>query len=435
MEPWRILLAEDEAFVIQVTVDMLAELPLEVCVAKDGREALEQAKAIHPDLILLDAMMPGLDGFEVAAALKANPATQDIPIIFMTARALVEDKVRGLELGAEDYLVKPIRREELLARVRNVLRRLEARRATQPEEVSLMRGRLETMSLPNIIQMLEADRRTGTLRLRSEGRRAEVMFNEGRIAYAMEGPRQGEAAVYGLLGWRQGEFALEPSSGLGPAAAQVEGPNQALIIEGARRLDEVPALRRALGSLEGRIAMLPVFREGFLHRTLPRGLTQLVDLCDGTRTLPQLLEASSLDEWETLTMLGRFLKLGMLEHGEAAKRGLPRLGIQIPLDFQALKAFTVSRSFDLSPRGIFLCTTQILPVGEDILVRFKLPGVAHGFKVVGRVIWSSPTDTPQGFPAGMGIQFLDLPAEEQATIERYVVEMFLDRALTADRRE
>ena len=117
------------------------------------------------------------------------------------------------------------------------------------------------------------------------------------------------------------------------------------------------------------------------------------------------------------------------------QRGLPRLGIQIPLDFQDLKAFTVSRSFDLSPRGIFLCTTQILPVGEDILVRFKLPGVAYAFKVVGRVIWSSPTDTPQGFPAGMGIQFLDLAAEEQAAIERYVVEMFLDRALTAESRE
>ncbi len=434
MEPWRVLLAEDEAFVAQMTVDMLAELPLEVRVAKDGREALEQAKAIHPDLILLDAMMPELDGFEVAAVLKANPATQDIPIIFMTARSLVDDKVRGLELGAEDYLIKPIRREELLARVRNVLRRVEARRAAPPAETSLMRGRLETMSLPNIIQVLEAERRTGTLRLRSGGRRAEVLFDEGRVACAVEGPRQGEAAVYGLLGWQQGEFALESTAGAGPADARVTKPNQSLLIEGARRLDEIPALRRALGSLAGPIRMIPVFREGFLHRTLPRGVHQLVDLCDGTQTLPQLLEASSLDEWETLTLFGRFLKLGMLEHGDPAKRGLPRLGIQIPLDFQALKAFTASRSFDLSPRGIFLSTTQILPVGEDILVRFKLPGAPHPFKVVGRVIWSSPTDTPQGFPAGMGVQFLDLAAEEQATVERYVVEMFLDRALTEEPR-
>ncbi len=429
MEPWRILLAEDEALVAQVTVDMLAELPLEVHLARNGREALEQAKAIHPDLILLDGMMPELDGFEVAAALKANPATTDIPIIFMTARGLVEDKVRGLELGAEDYLVKPVRREELLARVRNVLRRVEARRATSSEETPLMRGRLETMSLPNIVQVLEAERRTGRLRLSSGGRRAEVLFSEGRIAYAMEGPRQGEAAMYRLLTWREGEFSLEPSAGLGPAAARVTEPNQALLIEGVRRLDEIPALHRALDSLEGPVKMIAVFREGFLQKTLPHGFAQLVDLCDGTRTLAQLVEASSLDEWETLTLLGRFLKLGMLEHGDSVRRGLPRLGIQIPLEFQALKAFTTSRSFDLSPRGIFLCTKQISPVGEEILVRFTLPGVEHPFKIVGRVVWSSPTDTPQGFPAGMGVQFLDLAAEEQATIERYLVEMFLDRAL------
>ncbi len=435
MDAWRVLLAEDEAVMAQMTLDMLAELPLEVRVARDGRQALEQAKAILPDLILLDAMMPELDGFEVAAALKANPATQDIPIIFMTARALVADKVRGLELGAEDYLIKPIRREELLARVKNVLRRAEARRATLPSETSVMRGRLETMSLSNIIQVLEAEQRTGMLRLTSEGRRGEMVFAEGRVAYAMEGSRQGEAAVYRLLTWLRGEFALEPTPGTGPNEAQVTRANQALLIEGARRLDEIPVLRQALGPLEGPVRMLSVFREAFLQRALPRGLNQIVDLCDGSRTLPQLLETSSQDEWETLTFLVRFRKLGMLEPGDAAKRGIPRLGIQVPVDFQPMKTFTASRSFDLSPRGIFLCTTQAFPVGEEILVRFKLPGVAHPFKVVGRVVWSSPTDTPQGFPAGMGIQFLDLTPEEQGTIERYVVEMFLDRALTEEPAE
>jgi Tfp pilus assembly protein PilZ len=71
-------------------------------------------------------------------------------------------------------------------------------------------------------------------------------------------------------------------------------------------------------------------------------------------------------------------------------------------------------------------------VGHDILVRFTLPGVAHPFKVVGRVVWSSPTDTAEGYPAGMGIQFLDLSAEEQGNIERYVVDILLDRALAGE---
>ena len=431
MDRWRVLLAEDEALIAQMTVDMLAELPLEVSVARDGPEALRQAQAIQPDLILLDAMMPGLDGFEVAQVLKADPATQDIPIIFMTARSRDEDKVRGLELGADDYLIKPIKREELLARVKNVLRRAEARRPA-PAETSLMRGRLEMISLPNIIQALEAERRTGAIRVRSGGRRGEILLVEGRIASAMEGPRQGEAAVYRMLTWEEGEFALEPASGTAPLEALVTKPNQSLLLEGVRRLDEVAALRQALAPLEGPIRMFPGFRRGLLHRALPREFHQLVDLCDGTRMLPQLVEASSLDEWETLSLLVRFLKLGMLEHGQTAKRGVPRLGIQVPVDFQALKAFTTGNSFDVSPRGVFVRTTQVLPVGHDILVRFTLPGVAHPFKVVGRVVWSSPTDTAEGYPAGMGIQFLDLSAEEQGNIERYVVDMLLDRALAGE---
>ena len=79
---------------------------------------------------------------------------------------------------------------------------------------------------------------------------------------------------------------------------------------------------------------------------------------------------------------------------------------------------------------MFLRTTQVYPVGEDILVRFNLPGVAHPFKTVGRVMWSSSVDTSQGLPAGMGIQFLDLEGQEQGVVEQYVVELLLDRVLT-----
>ncbi|HYL81813.1 MAG TPA: TIGR02266 family protein [Candidatus Acidoferrum sp.] len=429
MAAWRVLLAEDEALMAQMMTDMLSELPLEVSVAKNGREALERVQQSRPDLVLLDCVMPELDGFEVAAALKGNPATQDIPIIFMTARVRMEDKVRGLELGAEDYLIKPVRREEILARVRNVLRRSEARRAAAPPESSLMRGRLEIMGLPNLIQVLEADRRTGTLRLVSEGHRGEILFIEGRLAYAMQGPRQGEAAVYRLLGWDKGDFELELTSGVGPAEAQVVRSNLSLLMEGIRRLDEVPSLRQVLSPVEGPVTMFPMFREGLLRRTLPSGFRHLVELCDGSKTLPELLEACSLDFWGTLSFLSRFFRLGMLEHGQAAQRAFPRLGLQVSVDFQSMKSFKPARSLDLSARGMFLRTSDALPVGEDVLVRFNLPGVAHSFKAVGRVMWSSPSDTPQGVPAGMGVQFLDLDAQGQTLIERYVVELLLDRAL------
>jgi uncharacterized protein (TIGR02266 family) len=409
--------------------DMFTEMQIAVSVAQNGREALRLVGATRPDLILLDCMMPELDGFEVAAALKSNPETQDIPIIFLTARGRVEDKIRGLELGADDYLIKPVRREEMLARVRNVLRRLESRRVAAPAESSLMRGRLEVMGLPNIFQALEAERRTGTLRLTHDGRRGEILFLEGRVAYAVEGERQGEAAVYRMVAWDTGDFELEQTSGSGPASAQITRSNQSLLVEGMRRLDELPSLREAIGAPDGPIRMFAVFREGLMRRTLPSGFHQLVALCDGTHRLPQLLEAGTLDEWTALTYLARFVKLGMLEHGVAAKRASPRLGIQVPVEFANLKDFKTARSLDVSARGMFLRTSQVYPVGEDVVVRFSLPGVARPFKAVGRVTWSSPTDTPQGLPAGMGVQFLDLDSQGQGVIEQFVVELLLDRIL------
>jgi uncharacterized protein (TIGR02266 family) len=429
MTTWRVLLAEDEALMAQMMADMLTEMQIAVSVAQNGREALRLVGATRPDLILLDCMMPELDGFEVAAALKSNPETQDIPIIFLTARGRVEDKIRGLELGADDYLIKPVRREEMLARVRNVLRRLESRRVAAPAESSLMRGRLEVMGLPNIFQALEAERRTGTLRLTHDGRRGEILFLEGRVAYAVEGERQGEAAVYRMVAWDTGDFELEQTSGSGPASAQITRSNQSLLVEGMRRLDELPGLRAAIGAPEGPIRMFAVFREGLMRRTLPSGFHQLVALCDGTHRLPQLLEAGTLDEWTALTYLARFVKLGMLEHGVAAKRASPRLGIQVPVEFANLKDFKTARSLDVSARGMFLRTSQVYPVGEDVVVRFSLPGVARPFKAVGRVTWSSPTDTPQGLPAGMGVQFLDLDSQGQGVIEQFVVELLLDRIL------
>jgi two-component system alkaline phosphatase synthesis response regulator PhoP len=91
--------------------------------ALDGYEGIMKAKSENPDIILLDIMMPGMDGFEVCQLLKADPASRHIPIIMLTAKGEVNDKVEGLEMGADDYVTKPFNLKELKARIRIVLRR------------------------------------------------------------------------------------------------------------------------------------------------------------------------------------------------------------------------------------------------------------------------------------------------------------------------
>jgi diguanylate cyclase (GGDEF)-like protein len=116
-----ILIVDDLPANLEVLSCTLEDAGAEVLVALDGRSALEQAAYAHPDLILLDVMMPGMDGFETCRRLKSDAQLQEIPVIFTTSLTDIADKVKGLSLGAVDYITKPFQMEEVIARVRNHL--------------------------------------------------------------------------------------------------------------------------------------------------------------------------------------------------------------------------------------------------------------------------------------------------------------------------
>lgn len=117
-----ILIVDDTPTNLEILFDFLADSGFTVLVAEDGESAIARAEYAPPDLILLDVLMPGIDGFETCRRLKANDSTKDIPIIFMTALSETVDKVKGLSLGAVDYITKPLQHEEVLARIELHLR-------------------------------------------------------------------------------------------------------------------------------------------------------------------------------------------------------------------------------------------------------------------------------------------------------------------------
>ena len=117
----RILIADDDMMIVRLLEHKLKQSGYEVLSVEDGAVALETAIAETPDLIVLDGMMPGLDGMEVLRRLKETDNTKDIPVIMLTARAQETDIVDGLSLGADDYLVKPFIPDELLARIKRYI--------------------------------------------------------------------------------------------------------------------------------------------------------------------------------------------------------------------------------------------------------------------------------------------------------------------------
>ena len=192
-----ILIVDDTPANLGVMVGHLEAQGYRVLIAQDGEEGLQRAELTHPDVILLDAMMPGPSGFEVCRRLKSRSSTREIPVIFMTSLTATPDKVSGFAAGAVDYVTKPLQAQEVIARIETHLKLHAAQ--TQLEEqnalLAVYRENLEAQVAEHTAALREINRR---LRAETAGReRAEQQVRrlESELqARARESPASGVAA-------------------------------------------------------------------------------------------------------------------------------------------------------------------------------------------------------------------------------------------------
>ncbi len=157
MKPRKLLLVEDDPDLLEVLRLTFEAEGFQTHLAGDGEAALRLVRRVQPDLVVLDLMLPGRDGIEVCQAIRADPATRHVPILMLTARAEEADVVLGLGVGADDYVTKPARPKELVARVKSLLRRARGREPVVTDEL-LERG-------PIVIDPVRFEVRAGGERL------------------------------------------------------------------------------------------------------------------------------------------------------------------------------------------------------------------------------------------------------------------------------
>lgn len=313
MAKQQLLLVDADPRSIRVLEVSLRKSGFSVTTASDGVDAFSKIQFSTPDLILADTRLPRMDGFEFVKRLKENPELQGVPVVFLTSQRSIEDKIRGLELGVEDYLTKPIFVRELTARVNLLLaRRTQERMATSLPTGPRTRlaGSLEDMGLVDLLQTFEVSRKSGIARVREpRGVEIAIYFRDGKVVDAEMGRLRGEEAIYRALIWNAGTFAVQ----FQPVTNEdiIPTSTQGLLMEGMRRVDEWGRLLEQSPPLE---TIFEIDKDQLVERLseIPDELNGILKLLDGHRTLLQVIDESPFEDLSTLSTITKLFFEGLL---------------------------------------------------------------------------------------------------------------------------
>ncbi|MBN2670353.1 MAG: DUF4388 domain-containing protein [Deltaproteobacteria bacterium] len=309
MAKQHLLIVDSDPKSLRVLEVSLKKAGFSITRASNGLDAIEKIQISIPDMIITETTMPEMGGFELIERLKENPEWQDIPVMFLTAQKSIEDKIRGLEQGVEDYLTKPIFIREILARVSLVMQRRQRERLETRGSKTEFAGNLSDMGIIDLIQTIDISQKSGVIHVQRDGDRGEIFFKNGKVIDAETSSRKGEEAVYRMLVWSNGHFHIEFNNLDRPDKITLS--TQGLLMEGMRRLDEWGRLQEQLPSLN---SVFDIDDELLAERLgeIPDEINALLKHFDGRRSLMEVVNLCPLGDLEALTIITKLYFEGLI---------------------------------------------------------------------------------------------------------------------------
>jgi CheY-like chemotaxis protein len=234
----KLLLADDNPLMRDLVCKSLDPF-CEVVIASDGADALLKVIDDPPDVILCDYKMPGLDGRQLFEKLRGREATRHIPFLFMASRTDIEEKLRPLVDGVEDFIAKPFLAKDLVRMTKKIVDRLHLeklqKRASRP---GVIQGRLEEMSMIDLLQSLEMGQKSCRLHVQKASEAGDLYFASGQCRDAKIGNLVGDDAVYKVLLWTEGEFEIDFNAANASSNTTTTRSTTGLLMEAMRLMDE-----------------------------------------------------------------------------------------------------------------------------------------------------------------------------------------------------
>ncbi|MEE9218164.1 MAG: response regulator [Acidobacteriota bacterium] len=312
MSEITVLAVDDSPLILQMVKDYLQDAEVMVLTAKSGKEGLEVLAQIKPEMIISDVVMPEMDGWKFCEAIRKNPDTTDIPFLFLTAEKEVPKRIRGLKLGADDYLTKPFSRQDLLERVQRIADKVaNVRRRFKPHfkpKQTALSGHTSHLAMADLLQLMSLNSKTGVLRIEAE-EIGKIYFHSGQIIHASLDSVVGLKALYRMLAWKEAHFELEPLEEES-VDQTIHEPTQNLLMEGFTQIDEASRLD---GKVPGSGEPLKAKTGAATPEDLSDPERQVLQALKRETTLATLLNRLPLSDLQILEATASLTERGLVE--------------------------------------------------------------------------------------------------------------------------
>jgi DNA-binding response OmpR family regulator len=226
--------------IVDKDVDYLREILLsagyDVQAVSDGDEALVKIEKHRPELIISEIKLPKIDGWELCWIIRERADLLDIPFIFLTSKTSVSDEVFSLDIGADDVVHKPFVKNELLARIKGLLARVNRVKHSSISTLYGVKGTLKDMSFSDVLQVLNMGNRTAAVHLTKGEKHGCIYVVNGQVSHARYAELKGEEALFYLMSWDDGNFTIE--TGVSTNLNSINLSTEMILLKGCKRMDE-----------------------------------------------------------------------------------------------------------------------------------------------------------------------------------------------------
>ncbi|MCK5738718.1 response regulator, partial [bacterium] len=312
MKEQSILVADSDPKNLQILKDHLENAGFLVTTVTNGLQAWELVQQTQPTLILSEVILPGIDGMKLLEKITSTPQTMSLPLIFLTSKRELQDRVLSFKMGAKDYLVKPLHVKEVIAHIKMVLARLERQEQKTMVQHAKLEGDLAELDISALIENFGIERKTGVLSVtHSNGKKGQIYFHNGCVINAEQGNFKREKAVYQMFNWSSGQFSMVFRDVT--VKDEISTSNLGLLLQGLRQQEMRKHYLQQIPDINAPFLPTSTFKSLLDKRKLSRDLVRFISLLDGKRKIQQILDTSTYDEVRTLELILRLYKQGFIK--------------------------------------------------------------------------------------------------------------------------